>query len=162
MTVSDRQTLNLRVLILAPTGKDAALTAAVLSEAAIDPLVCPDLACVERAIEEGAGLLLLAEEAIAGGGLRTLGTALSRQPAWSDLPVLLLTRHGADSATVVQAVPALGNVTLLERPVRPATLVSAVRAALKARERQYQIRSHLAERELTEQGLREADRRKDE
>jgi signal transduction histidine kinase/ActR/RegA family two-component response regulator len=162
MTFSIGQTLNLRALILAPTGKDAALTAAVLSEAAIDPLVCAGITAVERAFEEGAGLLLIAEEALAAGGLRDLATALSRQPPWSDLPVLLLTRYGADSATVAQALPALGNVTLLERPVRPATLVSAVRAALKARERQYQIRAHLAERQRTEESLREADRRKDE
>jgi signal transduction histidine kinase/ActR/RegA family two-component response regulator len=162
MTVSDRQTLNFRALVLAPTGKDAALAATVLSEAAIDALVCPDMACVEQAIEEGAGLLLIAEEALAGGALRDLAIALSGQPAWSDLPVLLLTRYGADSATVTQAGPALGNVTLLERPVRPATLVSAVRAALKARQRQYQIRAHLAERQRTEESLREADRRKDE
>ncbi len=162
MTVSARQTLHFRTLILAPTGKDAALTAAVLNEAAVGSLVCADVACVERAIDSGAGLLLVAEEALAGEGLRELATALSRQPAWSDLPVLLLTRYGADSATVAQALPALGNVTLLERPVRPATLVSAVRAALRARQRQYQIRAHLAERELTEEALREADRRKDE
>ena len=56
----------------------------------------------------------------------------------------------------------LGNVTLLERPTRVAALVSAVRTALRARQRQYQIREHLAERERTGGALREADRRKDE
>jgi signal transduction histidine kinase/CheY-like chemotaxis protein len=69
--------------------------------------------------------------------------------------VLVLTRQGADSADASLAVSALGNVTLLERPVRVATLVSTVRTALRARERQYQIRRHLAE-------LRDADQRKDE
>ena len=66
--------------------------------------------------------------------------------AWSDLPVLILTRPGADSAESVKPSRTLGNVTLLERPVRLATLVTAVRTALRARERQYQIREHLAER----------------
>ena len=56
----------------------------------------------------------------------------------------------------------LGNVTLLERPVRLATLLSAVRTALRARERQYQIREHLAERARAEESLRLADQRKDE
>jgi signal transduction histidine kinase len=62
----------------------------------------------------------------------------------------------------VEALASLGNVTLLERPVRVAALVSAVRVALRGRERQYQIRAHLEQREQTEQSLREADRRKDE
>ena len=69
--------------------------------------------------------------------------------------MLVLTRPGADSAEVSLAVSALGNVTLLERPVRVATLVSTVRTALRARERQYQIRRQLDE-------LRDADQRKDE
>ena len=84
------------------------------------------------------------------------------QPPWSDLPVLVLTRPGADSAESSEAVRMLGNVTLLERPVRVATLMTAVRTALRARERQYQIREHLAERARAEESLRLADRRKDE
>src|SRR5690606_15758455 len=44
---------------------------------------------------------------------------------------------------------------LLERPIRIATLVSAARTALRARNRQYQARAHFREREA-------ADRRKDE
>ncbi len=84
------------------------------------------------------------------------------QPPWSDLPVLILTRPGADSAETEEAVRTLGNVTLLERPVRLATLVSAVRTAIRARDRQYQIREHLAERARAEESLRLADQRKDE
>jgi signal transduction histidine kinase/ActR/RegA family two-component response regulator len=51
---------------------------------------------------------------------------------------------------------------VVERPTRMASLVSAVRSALRARQRQYQIREHLAERARAEEALREADRRKDE
>jgi signal transduction histidine kinase len=166
----------MRVVILAPTGKDAALTAAVLREAAIESLICPSAAAAEAAVEEGAAALLIAEEGLAEGGLRILEALLARQPAWSDLPVLLLARYGADSAVVTQSLYALGNVAILERPVRPATLLSSVRVALKARQRQYQVAEHLAEqqrtndelarsiqeRERVEEALREADRRKDE
>jgi signal transduction histidine kinase/ActR/RegA family two-component response regulator len=176
MNAADRDSLSLRVIILAPTGRDAALTAAALTEAGIESFIGPDIARVERAIEEGAGILLVAEEAIGNGGSRVLAAALSRQQPWSDLPVLLLTRYGADSPTVAKALQILGNVTLLERPVRPATLISAVRTALKARDRQYQVRAYLAkqersnaaleesirERDRIEEALREADRRKDE
>lgn len=167
---------SLQVAILAPTGKDASLTAAFLREAAIDSIICSDVAGVERVVKKGAGALLVAEEAIAAHGLDVLAAALSHQPTWSDLPVLLLTRYGADSSTVRTALQVLGNVTLLERPVRPATLVSAVRAALKARERQYEVGRNLAEqtllntqlqenireRERVEAALRDADRHKDE
>jgi signal transduction histidine kinase len=51
---------------------------------------------------------------------------------------------------------------LLERPLRLATLLTAIRSALRARTRQYQIREHLLERSYAEQALRLADRRKDE
>lgn len=151
-----------RVAILAPTGKDAQLTAAILGEATIESIVCPSMAAVERVIDEGVGCLLVAEEAILGKRLDALAGELIRQPTWSDLPVLLLTRYGADSVTVGSALQSFSNVTLLERPVRPATLLSALRAAIKARERQYQVRAHLAEQERTEEVLRENDRRKDE
>lgn len=151
-----------RVAILTPTGKDAVLTEMMLKNANVGAVICSDLAAVERAIEEGIGCLLVAEEAILNGGLETLAHALAWQPTWSDLPVLLLTRYGADSVTVDLALQSFSNLTLLERPVRPATLLSALRAALKARERQYQVRAYLAEQARTEEMLRENDRRKDE
>src|SRR5579863_3949207 len=162
MMVSGDDAPGMRVAILAPTGKDAALTAAALTAADIESVICPDVARLERAIYEGTGVLLVAEGAVASGGIQVLANALSRQEQWSDLPVLFLTRLRADSAIVAQALQALANVTLLERPVRPATLISTLRAALKARERQYQVRMHILEREQIEDALRDADRRKDE
>ncbi len=76
---------------------------------------------------------------------------LAAQPPWSDLPVLLLTRAGADSQIAAQTLRTLGNVTLLERPVRVAALVSAVRSAFRARARQFQARAHLEEREAADE-----------
>lgn len=151
-----------RVAILTPTGRDAALTEVMLGEGNIDAVVCVDVPCVEQVIKEGIGCLLVAEEAVLNGNMKALANALAQQPPWSDLPVLLLTRYGADSVTVGLALQSFSNVTLLERPVRPATLLSALRAALKARERQYQVRAYLAHQARTEDMLRENDRRKDE
>ena len=91
-----------------------------------------------------------------------LGAIVRDQPAWSDLPVLFLTREGADSPAAHDAVCNLGNVTLLERPLRISTLLSAVQSAVRARKRQYQIRGHLEERERATEALRAADQRKDE
>lgn len=162
MTTSSVNEYSQRVAILTPTGRDGPLTAALLSDGNIDSIICPDIAAVGKAIEEGVGCLLVAEEAVFDSGVATMATTLVHQPPWSDLPVLLLSRYGADSVTVSQALQSLSNVTLLERPVRPATLLSAIRAALKARERQYQVRAYLAQHARTEDMLRENDRRKDE
>jgi signal transduction histidine kinase/ActR/RegA family two-component response regulator len=144
-----------RVLVLAPTGKDAALTRSILDRTGVVCAACTDLDEVCEQLGAGAGALLLTEEAVRSGGSRRLEQWLAAQPPWSDLPVLVLARAGADSAAVAQAMDLLGNVMVLERPMRVAALVSAVRTALRARQRQYEARAQLAE-------LREAHRRKDE
>jgi signal transduction histidine kinase len=150
------------VLILAPTPKDARLCRAVLAEAALDCEVTADVAALCRGIDAGAGLAVLSEEALTVEGLQALCGVVQRQPAWSDFPLLVLTQEGADSEVVLRTLETLGNVTLLERPVRVPALVSAVRAALRARRRQYQIRDSIGESNRVAQALREADRRKDE
>jgi PAS domain S-box-containing protein len=121
--------------------------------------VCSDLNMLRRELRLGAGAVLVAEEAIANGGGYALDEILARQAPWSDLPVLVLTHHGADSPAVVHALERLSNVTLLERPTRVAALLSAVRTALRARQRQYQIRSHLAEHDRTQRALAESEER---
>jgi len=143
-----------RLLIVAPVGKDALLTAGKLSSVGMPCQVCADLATLVREVDAGAAAVLIAEEALAGG-TGPLAAMLSRQPSWSDLPILLLTRPGADSSIVAMAVRELGNVILLERPIRVSALVSAARTALRARARQYESRAQLLL-------LEEADRRKDE
>ena len=151
-----------RLLILAPTGRDAALAASILGDAGTLCECCETLDTVCDRLEKGAGALLIAEEAVAGTRGARLHEWLAQQPSWSDLPILILARHGADSAAVAQSMEQLGNVTVLERPTRVSALVSAARTALRARQRQYQIRDHLAARRSAEEALRDADRRKDE
>jgi signal transduction histidine kinase len=151
-----------RLLILAPTRKDGVLTESLLSSIDVPCHVCSTIAELVAAAREGAAAILIAEEMLVSHGLAALKALLAGQAAWSDLPVLVLTQHGADSTDVADAVKSLGNVTLLERPIRVATLLSAVHSAGRARERQYQIRDHLTSRERAEASLREADRRKDE
>lgn len=151
-----------RLLILAPTGKDAVLTQSILSRAGMQAVTCRDIGQVRVELADGAAALLLAEEALAHDSKGHLVGWLAQQPPWSDLPVLVLARPGADSMAVAQAMDLLGNVSVLERPIRVAALVSVVRTALRARQRQYQIREHLRERMRGEAALRDADRRKDE
>ena len=149
----------LRVLLRLATPKDAELTAEVLARAGIAAQACDDLdQLVGELVDQraaGAGALMLAEEALAEPGSSRLGGWLAAQPAWSDISVLLLARHGADSRAVSQMMEALPNVTVIERPVRVASLVSAVRTTLRARQRQYELRDVL-------EGLQAADRRKTE
>jgi len=154
--------LETRVLVLAPTQRDTRLIGAVLDEAGITSRFCHDVPDLCAAALDGAGALMLNEEALAEDGGASLATLLGQQPSWSDLPLLILTTRGADSPRVARAVATLGNVTLLERPTRVAALISAVRSALRARQRQYELRGHLAEHERTAASLREVDRRKDE
>ena len=145
--------LERRLLILAPVGRDGELIEKMLGKEGVDCVVCPSLDRVAFEYERGAAALLLAEEALSERDERA-ADLVARQPPWSDIPVLILARKGADSATAARALRTLGNVTLLERPVRMAALGSAVLSALRARDRQYQVRAQLQQRE-------EADRRKD-
>jgi PAS domain S-box-containing protein len=152
--------LERRVLILAPTGRDGELTRAVLAEAGIRCTLCEDLPQLLEELAQGAGALLLSEEALASDvHLHYLGDRLGRQPPWSDLPILLLAHQGADSAPVRKAVRTLGNVTLLERPVRVAALVTATQTALRARQRQYLGREHVQELDLVATALAESEGR---
>src|SRR4029450_4115639 len=144
-----------------PTPRDGTITCDLLARVGIAAETAQTVSAIAREIHGGAGVVLLPEEAVAGGELELL-RVLREQPPWSDLPILVMTRPGAAPAYAAHAVRVLSNVTLLERPLQVATLVSAIRTALRARERQYQIRAHLAERAKALETLREADRRKDE
>jgi len=142
-----------RAVILAPKGRDASVAAALIREAGYHANICADLAALVPEIESGAGLALIADEAIMTADLRGLVNWLNSQPSWSDFPIVLLTHQGGgpernpDAARLGQL---LGNVTFLERPFHPTTLVSIVGSAVRGRRRQYQSRAileHLTESE---------------
>jgi signal transduction histidine kinase/ActR/RegA family two-component response regulator len=143
-----------RVLVVAPTSADAAMTRSILETEGVGCTVCADLQAVRAELERGAGALLLTDELLASSDQHSLVEALNVQPAWSDLPVVLLSAEGADSDAAVWAAAALGSVTVLERPVRVATLVSTLRSAIRARRRQYQLRDRIDELSCTEASLR--------
>lgn len=134
-----------RILVLAPTGRDATLLASTLDGASMSPEVCDDLNDLLGSLEEGAAAGLIAQEALSTEGLEKITAWLETQPPWSDMPFVVLTTGGRPSrmtTTQARQLEVLGNVTLLERPVRPDTVLSSMRAALRARHRQYEMRRH--------------------
>ncbi|MGY4515089.1 signal transduction histidine kinase/ActR/RegA family two-component response regulator [Lysobacter sp. HA18] len=151
-----------RLLLLLPTQRDCVLTSEVLARDAIRTHACSSPSELERELQRGAGGVFVCEELLAAGAHAVIARAVERQPTWSDLPVLILARDGSDSRHVSDALAELGNVMLLERPLRLAALSSNVRTALRARERQYQIRRHLEEIGAARDALTESARRKDQ
>ena len=134
----------MRVVILAPVGRDAALLARTLSTLEIDAAVSRDANALMEILAEGAGAAIVADEALTSAALDVLKIWLSAQPTWSDMPFIVLTSGGVptrESHLRARELRALGNFTLIERPVRPDTVESSIRAALRARMRQYEIRS---------------------
>lgn len=139
-TKPDERTHEERVLLLPPTARDGRLTTAFLAEAGIACVICADIPALCAAIEQGGGVVVLHEEALGRAGLQQLVTSLIAQPVWSDLPIIVLVGSVPRDGIDVQLRQQLGNVLLLERPVRIATLLSAVQTALRTRRRQYQVR----------------------
>ena len=144
--------VKVRVLILAPIGRDANAAAHQLAENNIAPVITADLKDLLAEIRKGAGAALVTEEALFRGDTNALVRWVGRQPAWSDFPFVVLTTR-ASSATAhayrLRLLNSLGNVALLERPLNAVTLLSAVRSALRARQRQYEVQEHLLERDLS-------------
>jgi signal transduction histidine kinase len=131
------------VLILTPTGRDAALAAACLDAVGIQTRVCHGVEEFCAALD-GAAAGLIAEEALPPQALDRLIPALQRQPVWSDVPLMLLTTSATPTEALWQRLQgwgaAVGHVTLLERPLHQLTLLSAVQVALRSRRRQHEIR----------------------
>ncbi|KGQ18211.1 Histidine kinase [Lysobacter dokdonensis DS-58] len=152
----------LRILLLLPTQRDTQLAARVLREEGMAATECRDDDALRDALREPAGAVFIAEEWLTHGAHAFLADILARQPAWSDLPVVVVARSNSDSVQLARLLDTLGNASMLERPARVAALTSAARTALRARQRQYQIRAQLEDLERARAELDAAARRKDE
>jgi signal transduction histidine kinase len=140
--------LSLTVRVIAPTGRDAELITTVLQQNGLSAEAISPSALLAAGDFTGIGPLLIAEEALTSALLQTMGRLLEAQPSWSDLPILVLTGNGRETAQshrLQDERNLIGSPVLLERPIRTVTLVSSVKAALRARARQYEIRDVLAE-----------------
>ncbi|HVY45562.1 MAG TPA: hybrid sensor histidine kinase/response regulator, partial [Minicystis sp.] len=142
--------LDERVLVVAPTGRDAALTRDLLARSGLAVETCATIDELAAEVRRGAGAVLVAEETLVPSAVVSLAEVLAQQPPWSDLPVVIFTGEGATiqaKRPTLEMLAPLGNVTLLDRPVRVATLLRAMRSALRARRRQYAARDVMREQE---------------
>ena len=146
-----------RVLVLAPAGRDAAVAVGLMTEAGFSAHACPDIASLALAINEGCGLVVVTEEALRTTDPRPLVACIAAQPAWSDiLFVLIASQNQSDRIlAATRYTGLLGNVTFLERPFHPTTLLSVVTTAQRTRDRQYQARAHLEDTVRREAALQE-------
>ena len=144
----------LRVLVCAGFPRDAELTRECLVESGIECAVCDTDDEMFDALSAGAGAVVLAQERLGAALIERLRAHLDKQPAWSDLPLVVMVAGSKSLDVVLDALRPLGNVTTIDRPARRSALVSVVRSALRARQRQYDARGLLAR-------LSETDKRKD-
>ncbi|MBJ7406109.1 MAG: response regulator [Bradyrhizobium sp.] len=145
-----------RVLVFAPIGRDGQASAELLRSANLEAVNCRDLPELVSEMAAGVGTVFLAEEGLFGKDTAPLAQWIASQPPWSDLPFVVLTSHREQPSVVAwrrSIVGLLRNVSLLERPVQPITLTSAIQSAMRARRRQYEIRALLEAREQTAQEL---------
>ena len=153
------------VLVHAPYGRDAALISQFLGQAGISNTICPTVESLCSTLGESTGAALISDESLTRTNVSSLGAVLGEQPPWSDLP-LIVTTSGGEATKMSQwrleMLKPLGNISLLERPLRAVTLVSAVKAAVRGRRRQYQLRDNFAERERLLRELERSNRELDQ
>jgi len=134
-----------RVLLLAPNGRDARRILDAISSNGMQSVICTDADALLLRLKEGATAAIVAQEALSPRALAAISAWLSRQPRWSDMPFIVITCGGLPNPAVVKEtheIELLGNVTLLDRPLRADTIRSCLRVAVRARHRQYATRRY--------------------
>ncbi len=148
-----------RVLILAPQGRDGQVAADLLRGAGWRAEACTDLGRLLVALDEGAGLAIIASEALQYVDLTPVRSWIEEQAPWSDFPIIILSHRSEEpdqEGIVAQNQKVLGNVIVLERPFHPTALLQVVDHALRGRRRQYQARRYLEDARDAEQRLQTA------
>ncbi|AOH84422.1 histidine kinase [Sphingomonas panacis] len=153
-----RAPLGHRVLVSAPYGRDAASVSALLAAQGYDACICASVGELASALDDRTGVVLVTEEALRGG-LEPLQAALDGQPAWSDIPfILLASRRDIEGRSSERArlriAESLSNTIVLERPIGTASLLSAVGSAMRSRQRQFDMRDRLHDLAKNEERLR--------
>ena len=138
----------MRVVLVSPNAADRGLAAGFIREEGMEATECASILEASAQVSEGVACIVVVEEALEEAGLERFHDTIALQPSWSDMPLIIIAaQEGSLPALMENVFPISGNMTLLQRPLHPLTLVSAVRVALRSRRRQYQMRDMLGERE---------------
>ncbi|CAD77986.1 MAG TPA: hybrid sensor histidine kinase/response regulator [Rhodopirellula baltica] len=157
----DQDGNNQRVVAFAPTQQDAKLCAKILAENDVAVCCCETIEGFANTILEGAGIALIAQEHLTDAAIAYLKTSLDRQPKWSEVPILVLLQAGDPDSKLLKRVLSLEHVTLINRPLRIAVFINTVRAKLRDRMRQFEVRDLLLEKDRAQTSLRREARRLD-
>ena len=137
------------VLLLALAPPDGRAVMRAMADAGIATQRCAAGGLSDE-VRAGAGAILLAEEAMSEQLVCKLAALIEDQPVWSDIPLVILTKPKRDASAnwgLIRSAPSIRNATFLERPMRIATLLQAIKVALRGREKQYDLREQMRERE---------------
>ena len=149
--VDGQRETDYRVLVRGATARDDSMTVRELERAGIQAYACSSVDELRREVDRGCGAVLLAEEMLGESATSHLLRMIAAQEPWSDLWLLILARHGADSPAIADAMSMGANLAVLERPMRIAALITAVRTALRGRRRQYELRDLMESLSLADQ-----------
>src|SRR6184192_3683976 len=153
------------VLVMAPTQGNASALCDVLAKSGIATSPCSDWRDFAARLVAEPEAALLTEEALVPDVIAQLTRALQAQPAWSDLPIVILATSdgsGFESSPALASLRSTGNITVLERPVRVLTLVTAVESALRERARQQEVRDLLERERVSRKQAEHASRVRDD
>jgi PAS domain S-box-containing protein len=154
-----RDSRAMRVLLLAPTKKDADITCALLERGGIICEISQTLFDLVREIQTGVGAVLMTEDALGMEGMEAFSAVLKDQPSWSEIPIVILMREASQSSSASARLASLGSVTFLQRPAPLRSVLSAVQSAVRSRQRQYLIRDQIEEIQRGSLALRESEGR---
>ena len=145
--VSEEPFLRERIIVLASIGADAEIATGILGDEGMAARAVGDAFELAEEVGRGAAMALIAAEALDERGVAAIRDVLDQQPAWSEFPILIFLAE-AEDATALSPFDVFGpraHVTLIDRPIHVATLVSATRSALRSRRRQYEVQRLLQE-----------------
>jgi PAS domain S-box-containing protein len=146
-------------LLLTPSVAESRMLAALLLSIGTPALPCQSIDDICTAIGTGTTLAIVAEDSLDVPGIHKIGTVLDQQPAWSDLPFIVLVNSepGSDREASIEGLAMLGNLALIDRPIETARLTAAIRSALRSRQRQYAVRDLMASHHLNNEVVESAE-----
>ena len=131
------------VHIVAPFGRDAHSIASVLNAAGLRTTIHDSLSGLVDALDGDVGAVVVTEEAVTKGA-GVLLEPLARQPSWSDIPFILLRSPRSKKRPLADPDLQLAlNIVELDRPLGSSSLLSSVRSALRARDKQFLVRDQM-------------------